>query len=196
MFPCISEVPGARVTFKHSWNVLVSTCMCPVIDCPSIFYPHDIPKYYYGAFLPACANHSETERTNVWGRLRGTFSVSVLFRPDPASSTSFLSTTSLTYSLSPSLYGRGSSESEGTEGHRSGTVKWVTFSTLVHLMSNSDKLCSALPIDKQTDDMFSSKQVLDTKTQKNMYSNTAAFQRQKHSVCPITRGWQISIQAG
>lgn len=43
-------------------------------------------------------------------------------------------------------------------------------------MSNSDKLCSTQQTDKQTVEMFSPKQDLDTQSLKNMYSNPATFQ--------------------
>lgn len=35
-------------------------------------------------------------------------------------------------------------ETHMAEGHGTARVKWVTFSLLIHLMSNSDELCSSL----------------------------------------------------
>lgn len=51
-------------------------------------------------------------------------------------------------------------------------MKWVTFHLLVHLMSNSDDLCSTPVTDKPAAETFPSKQDLGTQTVKKQHSNT------------------------
>lgn len=87
-------------------------------------------------------------------------------------------------------------ETHLTEGHRTGRVKWVTFSLLIHLMSNSDELCSSLRLTSKQQKMFSSRQDLGTQTVKKKTTHVFKYFPKHRYFVAFTHGWQISIRAG